>query len=146
VARFGHAGLGGGGGAEGDCGMRFDPDTFKGRATIILGGGAIAILINELFESLGQATLGFMFLCFFVSLAFVVYIYNEHRNQKWFKLYLIFYIFMIFIATFLVIYYKIGWTPTDNWGWRGAGMTAALLMAGVAELFKRGFGPSEPRD
>jgi hypothetical protein len=47
--------------------VRFDPDTFKGRATIILGGGAIAVLINELFERLGQATLGFMIICFLVA-------------------------------------------------------------------------------
>jgi hypothetical protein len=126
--------------------VNVDLDSFKGRAKVILGGGALVLIVNGLFELYGQATLGFMVTCFGVGLFFVTLLYGGRLSERWFKFYLASVAVTFLILAGLVSGHVTEWTPSGAWGWRGAGTACFAVMAGVAELFRRAFGRSQGED
>ncbi|WP_164156610.1 hypothetical protein [Sandarakinorhabdus rubra] len=126
--------------------MKLDLDSFKGRATGILGVGAALTVVNELFTQHGQPMLGYMAAFFVAGLMFVALVYGEYRSQRWFKIYLVCISAMFLILVGFGVDQVTDWAPNGSWGWRGAGLSVAVLMAGLAELFKRAFGRAREKD
>jgi peptidoglycan/LPS O-acetylase OafA/YrhL len=126
--------------------VRVDLESFKGRATGILGVGAALTAVNELFSQHGQPMLGYMTAFFVAGLIFVALVYGKDRSQRWFKIYLVCISAMFLILVGFGADQVTDWSPNGSWGWRGAGLSVAVSMAGLAALFKRASGRTRETD